>query len=257
LIDRYIDIRQKNKLASDNSLDTLVTVENATKGVVEAIGRELQTKYGGPNGIRIFVGDQSIQFNDISKTKDGDFLNEKKLVRDSICLSLGVPLGVLGVTDGVAGKGSGADDHQRNFIENTVRPLVQYVEASFNRHILSMFTNIGIDYVCKFILEDTDDAGPIEQMYDLAVRNGTLTPNEKRAFMNLPRYEGYGDVALVTAGGTATPLPQLENPPPPPAPIVAAPPTAPVDEDEQEKKLSKATADARRSLRELRKAMKP
>lgn len=246
VIDGLIDKRQKYKLMDDNSIDRVVQIENGTQDNCEKVGKQLETVHGGPGGLRTLVVDKSWEFNDVSKTKDGDFLNQKNFNRDTIAMILGVPVSVLGDTSGNSMNGAGADSHYRNFIEGTVRPLVVHFESAFNRRIMSMFQNIGIDYVVKFVLEDADDQMPMEQMFDIAVRNATLTPNEKRRLLNLEPYTDCGDEPLVFSGDGATPLKTIENPPaPPPAPAAAAP------DDE----VSKASVTAKQALRELRKAL--
>lgn len=198
-LDRLIDDRQKNVLSGDAAIDTLFTIQDGTPETIKALAQELVTKYRGSGAQqRFLVAPEGVKVDDLSKSKDGDFLKLKEWIRDEICLTMGVPLSVLGVTDGVAGKGSGADQHMRNYVENVLRPMANHFEAAFNRHIMARFQQCGIDYILKIVLEDADDMTDVVNRINTQVRGGLMTNNEGRKVLNLPSMDG-GDVLWVDA----------------------------------------------------------
>lgn len=205
--------RQKSILEDDTSIDSLFVLAETDEENARAVAAGISTQYR-QNGIaegaqRFLVTTSAVQYQDISKSKDGDYLSLKQWVRDEICLALGVPLTVLDVTQGASLNGAGSDNHLRKFVENTVRPFAVYIEAQLNKQLLSRWNAAGVNVLLKLVLEDTDDQTALEQTWDLCIRNGTMTPNEVRALRHMDPVQG-GDTAFVTVGAAATPLDQLE-----------------------------------------------
>jgi HK97 family phage portal protein len=248
-IDALIDRRTAAILADDTSIDGIFTVPDCDEESMRNFHAGIASQYrdnGNEAGASRFVTvNEGTTYADISKSKEGQYLKQKQWARDQIALSLGVPLSVLGVSEGTSMNGAGSDNHLRNFIENTVRPLAVYVEAQINKNLISRFNQVGINALVKLNLEDADDQNALEQTWNLAVGNGTMTRNEVRELRHMESLGPDGDVPSVTIGAAVVPLAQIaEPPPPPPAPPVM--PTEPIEA---------AVAKAREAIRELRKAL--
>ncbi len=118
-------------------------------------------------------------------------------------MGLGVPLSVLGSTDGTSLNGAGSGQHYRAFIENTVRPLARHIQADLNTIIVEPFTQLGVNNVLlRFVLEDTADSQALEELWNVGLTNGTRTVSEVRKLRGDEPYAGYGDEAfLLTKDG--------------------------------------------------------
>ena len=243
--DALIDRRQKKILQGDIVLDALFTLPDGTNEEdVKRVYEHLNVMYK-KNGAdaTFFVSSGDIKYENVSKSKDGDFLKQGEDNRNTIAMHLGISLSVMGDTTGSSSTyGAGTDNALRNYLENTVRPLTNHIEHFCNRDILAAFGNVGLNYVLEYVLEDADDAADIETMYSIAIANGTMTRNEKRQKLGLDPIPN-GDVITVTAGAVCSTLDTIINPPQPPAPNA---PSADV---------TKAVEDARSALRVLRKAL--
>jgi hypothetical protein len=141
---------------------------------------------------------------------------------------LGIPLAVLGNTEGSALTGSGGSQTYRAFIENTCRPLARHIQADLNAQIIEPYKQLGIhNIMLRLVLEDTTDNQAQEDLYNTAVENGTLTVNEVRAKRGMLPVEG-GDFGYINAKGVVAvkDLGTLSLPPvvPPPQTDPAAQP---------------------------------
>lgn len=220
-----IDRRQKKVLSSDIVFDALFTVPDTTNEEdTKRVYEQLNTTYRKDgNSATFFLSNADLKYANVAKARDADFMQATLNNRNTICLSLGIPLSVLGDSSSTSSTySSGADTALRSFLENVVRPLTNHLEYHVNRAIMSSFGALGLSYVLEYVLEDADDWSAIEQMYNIAINNGTMTRNEKRKKMGLDPMPG-GDVLTITAGATVASLDTILNPPkpePPPAPII-------------------------------------
>jgi HK97 family phage portal protein len=250
--DALIDRRQKRMLQNDVVLDKLFSIPNATnEEEVKRFYEQMMTQYrqAGSNG-NFLVTTEEVKVDDISRSKDGDFLKQGEDNRNTIAMRLGVPLSVLGDTSGTSSTyAAGSDNALRSFLENTVRPLSNHIEHHLNRSLMAHFGNVGLEYLIAFDLEDADDSAAVETMYDQMIRNGTKTINEIRALRGDDPIQD-GDTAWIDAKGAMT-LDMLLNPPEPVAPPVPKAPEPPPQDDTTEK----AVVELRRALRTLRKSL--
>lgn len=244
--DALIDRRQKKILQGDIAIDSLFTLpDTANEEETKRIYEQLNTMYRkNGNDATFFVSNGDLKYQNVSKAKDGDFLQQGLDNRNSIAMHLGVPISVLGDTTGTASTyNAGSDNALRSFLENTVRPLTNHIEHHMNREIMAAFGNIGLDYVIEYVLEDADDMSDVEAMYNVAINNGTMTRNEKRMKMGFDPIPD-GDIITVTAGNQCVTLDAIINPP------AVVPPN---NNPDVEKAL--VVQEAREALRALRKSM--
>ena len=247
--DALIDRRQKKILQGDIALDAVfILPDSANEEDTKRVYEQLNTAYRkNGNEATFFVTSGDLKYENVSKSKDGDFLKQGEDNRNSIAMHLGVPLSVMGDTSGTSSTyAAGSDTALRNFLENTVRPLTNHVEHHMNREVMAAFGNLGLEYVLEYCLEDADDAADVENMYNVAIGNGTMTRNEKRQKMGLDPIEN-GDVITVTAGAVCSTLNNIINPP-----ITVSGVSNP---DVSKPDVTKAIVEARSALRALRKAL--
>ena len=214
-IDSMIDLRQLKILQNDNTIDTIFSVPESSTEEIKKFYEELMNRYRGAGSTgRFLVTTNEVKIEDISKSKDGDFLKQGEDNRDTIAMVLGVPLSMLGVVDGTAGKGSGSDQHARNFSENTIRPFAIHIENIFNRNVIARWGSVGLDYRLEFVIEDADDDADLETMWNTAINNGSLTINEVRLKRGQGPIAG-GDIAYKVSGATIISLENLSDTPSP------------------------------------------
>jgi HK97 family phage portal protein len=254
-IDILVDKRQKAKLENEVALDKIFKLNpETTRENVDRFVEQMAERF---RGVRVagsyLVTTEEVDTQEFDSLKDGEFLKLGDDNKTTIAQVLGVPLSVLGNSDGTMTTGAGGDAAWAVFIENTVEPLVQHVEGIFNNQILPRFANTGCpDVMLDIITEAMDDDQALEAKYNVMIGNGSTTPNEIRKLRGQdPLPDGLGNQPIITARG-ATLLKDLEKPPaPPPLPPgpggVTEPPIKPED-------ITKALAQVRAGLRELRRS---
>jgi HK97 family phage portal protein len=249
--DLLVDKRQKKILLNDIALEWFINLPNVAEEEAKRVYEQFIAQYKSENSTFNGIVNTSPDFKieNISKSKDGDFLALGKDHMETIAMCLGVPLSVLGSSAGTSMNGAGSDNHLRNFIENTVRPISNKVETHLNRDCISAFLNHGLDYSLKLVLEDADDAAARIEMQGNAVKFGLKTINEIREEENKPPLEG-GDKAFILAGNAIIPIDQIGVSVLPPA--VVAPP---MDSNVDDQPLNEAKDALKKAIRVLRKAL--
>jgi len=252
-----IQQRQKGVLQGDASIDSIFVIQEASQDEVERFHSSMVTQHknvGSP--IRFLTMGNNVEYKNVSQSKDGDYLSYSEQLKQTIFITLGVPLSVAGFDVG-GGLSENGDINYRIFIENTVRPLVHYLEQVFNNEILARYQALNLNYIVDVVLEDSDDQADLEAMYNMCLQNGTMTPNEVRAKRGMePLEDNLGNQALI-GFPSATTLEKLENPPEPPTPIIMQHPGAmPGQSDDQnvipgDKTSSEGKEEAKKALQEL------
>jgi HK97 family phage portal protein len=263
-LDNLITRRHMHVLENDIIADSLfILKEGRTQEEASAFYEEVKHKYtssGSEGNFLVMASDVTYQ-NIAQGGKDGEYLKLTETLRNIIAMRYGVSLSVLGDTSGTSSTYSaGSDTAYRLFIENAVRPLSDHICAQLNRHLLSHFGSIGLEYVIVFDLLDDDDSSDVEKTWDMMLRNGSLCVNEVRAARGKQQPVEGGDVPMVYTATGAIPVEELAQgtTQPPPAPAMAPQmdshtqvPTAPTS-PEPKPNVSKAISDARSVLKALR-----
>jgi HK97 family phage portal protein len=260
-IDALVDKRQKKMLANDVVIDTIFSVPEARdKEEVAAFSEQMMAQYRAAGSSGNFLTTTSeVIVQDISKSKEGDYLGLKQNIRDQILMELGVPISQAGDTSGTSSSYSaGSDNAARAFVSNTILPLAKHIEAALNRQLMPLYSAIGLDdYIIVFDILDDDDTADVEITYDKMIRNGTMTINEVRAKRGQSPVPD-GDTSWIDAKAPIT-LDTLVHPPEPAAPPGTPPimtPHIPLLRPAQsgEPEVAKAIVEARQALKTLRKA---
>lgn len=245
--DILIDRRQKRMIENQLCMDIVVKMPGAAEEEGKRFYEQVNSNYKAQSSnTNIIVTTNDITFENFATSKDGDYLKQADDNMKTICMSLGVPLSVIGVVDGTAGKGSGADSHLRTFIEHTVRTITMKIQNTLNRQVFSRFQAVGWDYTLRIVLEDTEDKTDVINNQINAVHAGLMTVNEARSALSMSPLPN-GDDAFIVAGSTVMPLDQVGAIPP--APVMA---TAPSPEP---KAVDDAKAQLKKAISTMRKAM--
>lgn len=198
--DTLIRKRQQAKLLNLLGLEhVFVMPEDTSDENVTRFHETLATQYRGVNADGSFVVTNSgVKVEKLDDTQDGDFLKLREMHKEEIAMGLGVPLSVLGSTDGTSLNGAGAGQHYRTFIENTVRPLARHIQADLNAIIIEPYKQLGVDNVLlRLVLEDTQDVQALEDLMNTGLQNGTRTLNEVRRARGDEPYGDFGDIPFM------------------------------------------------------------
>ena len=169
--------------------------------------REASTK----DKSRILAMPHGASFNPMGATPQEARLDEiKKNNRTSLADALNTHPAVLG---GLERGNLISEDTQNLFLTQTLLPIIQEVEAEYERAIWPFDTRHKIQFdtmqVARGSLKDTADAQA------KFIQSGIYTPNEIRATHYAPPYE-YGELAYMQS--QLTPVKDLANPPEPVTP---------------------------------------
>ena len=127
----------------------------------------IATQYRGVKAEGAFMVNSGVKVEKLDDTNDDDFLKLREMHKEEIAMGLGVPLSVLGSTDGTSLNGAGSGQHYRTFIESTVRPLARHIEAVLNALIVEPYEQLGAHNVLlRIVLEDTQDSQALEDLYN-------------------------------------------------------------------------------------------
>jgi HK97 family phage portal protein len=248
-----IEQRQIDILQSDATIDTVIVLDTANQSEVERYKKMMDISFRATGaGQRYAVVDKKVEIVDMSKSKDGDFLKERQEIKETIFSTFGIPLSV------VEGAGSSqttnADENYRVFIENTVRPMVAYVEQILNTKVLSNFQNIGLNYILNMIIEDSDDESDMEIVWTQRIINGTMNRNEYRAKLGEDSIGPDGDVYTIVAPKVG--IVKLEDVINPPPPVEGAMPN-PLQQDVQNEEGENANTSSKGSNKPTSASEKP
>ena len=106
-----------------------------------------------------------------------DYLNQRKFTTERVCATMGVPKIILNYTDNV--NYSNAETQYKKFIENTIRPMEQFLTDVFTQLIAPVNTRVQF-YIIDDHIDDKAEKGKI------AIDNvtaGIWNRNEARAYI--------------------------------------------------------------------------
>lgn len=177
-------------------------------GVLTAEGTMSQDQYdriranwdmkfrGTSNAHKMALLEGGLKFQSLSPTsKEMEFSQSRKDLRDEILGIFRVPKSILGITEDV--NRAAAESAEYYFSKHVILPELHFIASKLNEFYLEKFNLDQSKY--RFVYED-----PVPQNQELAmqmrasdVNAGIMTRNEARAEIGLPPVEG-GDVLLVS-----------------------------------------------------------
>jgi HK97 family phage portal protein len=169
-----------NPLPSDKKTDLL----NKLQEKIE--------KNSATSGVLVLDGGAKFDSTSLS-AKDAEFLESRKLTNLDICRIFSVPPTVAGITDNSTY--SNTDQESRALVQRCLAPMAKRVEQAMNSALL-----LPVSRKSLFIEHDLDgllrgDLKGRYESYQIARNWGWLSPNEIRAWENLPDIKG-GDEYL-------------------------------------------------------------
>ena len=131
--------------------------------------------------------DQGMTFEHIKMLtlQDADAAQLKQQTMNRICALFGVPPQMLGID---SGKFNNTQTLLDEFHKTTMYPLIINLEQKFKQSLLKGYPNLAIRFDTKDFLK----GAALDQINftSSAVSNGIMTPNEARAYLNMPKIEG-------------------------------------------------------------------
>jgi HK97 family phage portal protein len=172
------------------------------KGMLDSF-RHFYTQNGG-----VILLDQGTDLKELNK----DFIDMKvfeieKITRSRVATVFNIPLHLIGETEGTSF--SSMEQQLLEYVQNTLIPIVRMYEQELNKKLLSEQERLrGLTF--KFNMNallrgDTQTRG---DFYFKGIRSGWFTPNEVRAYEELPPLTG-GDQLYMSRD--LSPIDQLEE----------------------------------------------
>lgn len=182
--------------------------------------RKIEAYYNGGIGGRsnrgkLLFADKDTTFSQLQLSQeDLNTIAFRKFQAADICNFFGVHPVMIGAADGVTAWGSGIAQLMQGFLQLTLNPEFQRIEAEINAKIF-----VGTPYYARFDRESLNsmDALASAQTAAAQIGSGQLLINESRRRQHRPPVDG-GDEPLVNS--TMIPLSRAINPPAPVAPAV-------------------------------------
>ncbi len=204
-------------IAADNRMSKLAANGGKTSGVLmidklltpeqrEAIRREFDTITRGPDD-QLMVLEAAMKYQQTSlNPADVQLLESRKFQVEDIARFMGVPSVLINDTSGSTTWGSGIEQLVEGFYKLNLRPYLERIEASLQRHLMPRedWGGYSIEFDFDALLR-TDLASRMDA-YQKAINAGHMTPNETRAEEGRPALPG-GDRLLVN--GTMVPVDQV------------------------------------------------
>lgn len=168
-----------------------------------------ETRRNGDRIVAVGAGSKITPLN--LSPKDLEFLALAKATREMVAAAIGVPPSVLGWLED-ANRSSGESAYAA-FNRDTVKPLLSKMRNGFMHGLLAEWPNSNIGAGANAATwQELDFPNPVPddevmtaQVAEVYIRRQVMTPNEARAKLGLPPYEGYGDEPI-TADGTPVSL---------------------------------------------------
>jgi HK97 family phage portal protein len=131
---------------------------------------------------------KNIQFN----PKDMDFINLKKMTRDEILITFGVPPAILGLID--SANNSIMENMKKIFWENTLLPKMQKIESAININLVWPYDeNIYVAFDKDSIEALKGTMETRARIASMLVDRGIMTQNEvRKKYFNMPEIK-WGD----------------------------------------------------------------
>ena len=122
---------------------------------------------------------------DMLTLQDADAAALKVQTMKRICGLFGVPPAMLGVSDG---KYNNTQTMMDEFYKSTMYPILVNVQQKLKQQLFVGYPSLHIEFDTRDFLK----GAPLDQMNYItaAVSNGIMTPNEARAYVNMPALDG-------------------------------------------------------------------
>lgn len=217
-------------IAADNRMSKLAANGGKTSGVLmidklltpeqrEAIRAEFNTITRGPDD-QLMVLEAAMKYQQTSLSPaDIQLLEGRKYQVEDIARFMGVPSVLINDTSGSTTWGSGIGQLVEGFYKLNLRPYLERIEASLQRHLMPRedWGNYSLEFDFDALLR-ADLSGRMEA-YQKGINAGVYAPNEARAKEGLGPKPG-ADRLLVN--GTMVPVDQVQARPAQEAPNDAA-----------------------------------
>ncbi|MER1275476.1 phage portal protein [Bacillus velezensis] len=180
---------------------------NVNEEKIDKMRESFQTFYRDNGGV--IIQEAGTELKELEKQFiDKSVFDVDKVTRSRVASVFHLPLFMVGESDG-NGVTQKTEELYSNFVKGTLLPIVRHYETEFNRKLLTTDERTS-GYYFKFNMNallraDTAVRGTF---YQQGIRNAFLTPNEVRAWEELPPLPG-GDVLL--ASKDLFPLEQVAN----------------------------------------------
>lgn len=125
-------------------------------------------------------------------SKELDFTEQMKQMRDDVLAVFKVPKSIIGITDDV--NRANADSTKRAFMERVITPRMRKLVDSINEFYLPLFVGDSNDLFFDFTDPSPEDVEIKLKRYENGRQNNWLTPNEIRIEENLEPIEGGDDL---------------------------------------------------------------
>ncbi|MDM5270534.1 phage portal protein [Bacillus wiedmannii] len=167
-------------------------------------------KFYSTNGSGVIIVDNGATLDEISR----DFIDTKvfeveRITRSRVATVYNLPPYLLG--DFSDANFSSMEQQSLEFVQNTMIPIVRMYEQEFNRKLLiQKERSQGLCFkfnVNALLRGDIQTRG---EFYSKGIRSGWFTPNEVRAYEELPPLEG-GDILLISGDLYDINLPAIER----------------------------------------------
>lgn len=190
----------------------LIYPEALTDEQFERLSQQWQQKYGGlTRAHKVAILEGGVDYKQIQMSqKDMDFQALRKMTRENLLFTFGMPLSVMGISENVNRANAEAGDY--TFARWLIKPRLTRIRNKLNEQLLPMFP------AAKGVELDFDEIVPetLEMKQGLAesgVKAGWMTVNEAR------QLNGYdlvpkGDVFLIPFNLAPVPAQRLQEPPP-------------------------------------------
>jgi HK97 family phage portal protein len=142
--------------------------------------------------------DQGMKYDPIKMLtlQDADAAALKTQTMKRICGVFGVPPAMLGIADQ---KYNNTQTMLDEFYKTVMYPMVINIEQKLKSQLLRGYPNLHVRFDTKDFLK----GAPLDQMnfVTAGVKNGIMTPNEAREYLNMPEIDG-GDELVSSGGGS-------------------------------------------------------
>lgn len=137
---------------------------------------------------------------DMLTLQDADAAKLKEQTMKRICGVFGVPYPMLGIGES---KFNNTQSMLDEFYKSTMYPVLVNIQQKLKQHLFNGYPSLSVEFDTRDFLK----GAPLDQMnyINAAVSGGIMTPNEARAYINMPAMEG-GD-ELVSDAKMADALP--------------------------------------------------
>ena len=175
-----------------------------TPDAVKNLKRSFIENYaGGKNSGKMIVLEDGMEYEAAQNGNDqAQFLETRRFQIAEIARIFNVPLYLLNETEKSTSWGSGLEQLNISFVQNTLTPTLKRIEEAYNFYLLTDAekTNYYFEFNVDGLLRG--DQKSRAEFYHSALMDGWLSPNEIRRKENLPDIPG-GDIYYIPLNLTA------------------------------------------------------